>query len=386
MNILYTFSSPHGDVPVDDATLARPFIVRPFENHPFMTLGDYFLAIRDLILSEDGRPLTTLLSRLWTRNAAIADVDTIFIRYEKYGTLYHISSAEIVAGARRTRLTVSAAVTDESKEALDREFGVLQRLGSQKSLSYLPQVCCKHAVQIRKAEGSETLLMTLSEWFDNYHEWHFSHDGEGRQRIIVWDMESGYRFMSEQETYEIIRQAATILTFYYDTETYNRIFPWHHGAGDFVVKSAEGAIDLKLVTARGYEPVAVPEHDPETGPSRAIILFFLETTVKMRLDKYEGMGESIWADAFVVGAAVDGFFRALRLKESEGHAFAIKVNDLMKQLKGFTEDELKRLLHAHMNQVGSRDSSDYAAISSHTDDHARDLYHAIQEQVKTKAG
>ena len=106
----------------------------------------------------------------------------------------------------------------------------------------------------------------------------------------------------------------------------------------------------------------------------------------MRLDKYEGMGESTWADASVLGAAVDGFFRALRLKESEGHALAIKVNDLMKQLKGFTEDELKRLLHAHMNQVGSRDSSDYAAISSHIDDHARDLYHALQTQVSANAG
>jgi hypothetical protein len=386
MKTSYSFSSPHGDVLLDDATLARPFIVRPFENHPFMTLGDYFLAIRGLILSEDGQPLTTLLSRLWTQSAAIADVDTIFIRYEKYGTLYHISSAEIVAGARRMRLTVSAAVTDESKEALDREFGLLQRLGSQKSFSYLPQVYCKHAVPIRKAEGSETLLMTLSEWFDNYHEWHFSQDEEGRQRIIVWDMESGYRFMSEQEMHEIIRQAATILTFYYDTETYHRIFPWHHGAGDFVVKAAGGTVDLKLVTARGYEPIPVPEHDPRTSPSRAIILFFLETTVKMRLDKYEGMGESIWADASVVGAAVDGFFQALRLKESQGHALAIKVNDVMNQLKGFTEDELKGLLHAHMNQIGSRDSSDHAVISSHADDHARDLYRAIQEQAKTKTG
>jgi hypothetical protein len=378
MKILYAFSSSHGDVIVDDATLARPFIVRPFQDHPFMTLGDYFLAIRDLILREGGQSLTALLSRLWKQHVAITDVATITIRYEKYGTLYHISSAEIVAGAQRMRLTVSAAVTDESKEALERESGLLQRLSPQDSLSCLPHFYCKHAVQIRKAEGSETLLVTLSEWFENYHEWHFSRDEKGRERIIVWDTVDGYRFVSEQETYEIIRQAATILTSYYDTKTYRRIVPWHHGAGDFVVKTARGTVDVKLVTARGYVPIALPEQNPEISPVRALTLFFLETTVKMRLDKYEGMGESTWADASVVQAATEGFFQALRRKESEGDTLAVRVDQIMKQLKGFTEDDLKKLLHAHVDQVASRDSSDYAVISSHVDDHTRDLFHAIK--------
>ncbi len=380
METVYSFSSPNGDVIVEDDTLARPFMVRPFQNHPFMTLRDYFLAITDLVLREDGQSLTTLLSHIWKRPVEIAEVATVAIRYEKYGTLYHISSVEIAAEKQRVRLTVSAALTDESKEALDREFRLLQRLGSEKSLSYLPQAYCKHPVQVRKAEASETFLMALSEWFDNYHEWHFSTDEAGQQRIIVWDMKSGYRLMSEQETSEIIRQAASILTFYYDKETYHRIFPWHHGGGDFVVRATEGAIDVKLVTARGYKPIALPQKDGEIGTLRAIILFFLETTVKMRLDKYEGMGETTWADASVVAAGVDGFFRGLALKESEGHTVAVKVTDVMTQLKSFTEDDLKRLLHAHMNQAAARDTSDYTAISSHIDEHARDLYQTIRDR------
>jgi hypothetical protein len=378
MKTLYAFSSSHGDVIVDDATLARPFIVRPFQNHPFMTLGDYFLVIRDLILRDDGQSLTTLLCRLWKRNVAMAEVDTITIRYEKYGTLYHISSAEIVTGAQRMRLTVSAAVTDESKEALDREFDLLQRLSARAGLPYLPQVYCKHKVQIRTSEGSETLLMTLSEWFENYHEWHFSRDEAGRERTIVWDMESGYRFMSEQETCEIISQAATILTSYYDTKTYHRIFPWHHGAGDFVVKTASGAVDVRLVTARGYEPIALQEQNPEIDPVRALILFFLETILKMRLDKYEGMGESTWADASAVEAATDGFFRALRIRESEGDGLTVKVDQLIKQMKGLSEDELRILLHSRMGHYRSHDPSDYTVVMKHVDDHARDVFHAMQ--------
>jgi hypothetical protein len=305
-------------------------------------------------------------------------IDAITIRYEKYGTLYHISSVEVLSGEQRARLAVSAAITAESKEALDHEFDLLRQLGHQSKLSYLPQAYCKHAVHLQKGEASETLLMTLSEWFENYHEWHFSRDEEGRERIVIWDMKGGYRLASGQEAYEIIRQASTILISYYNTETYHRIFPWHHGAGDFVVKAVEGVVDVKLVTARGYEPIAFPEQDRKVCPARALILFFLETTVKMRLDKWEGMGESTWADASVVGAATDGFFQALRMKESEHDAHASNVDNIMKQLKSFTEDELKKLLHSHMNQVASRHSSDYAVISSHVDDHARDVLHAVQ--------
>ena len=380
MKTLYSFSSSHGDVIVDDATLARPFIVRPFENHPFMTLGDYFLAIRDLILREDGRSLTALLSRLWKQNITIAEISTITIRYEKYGTLYHISSAEIVSGGQQVRLTASAAVSAESKEALDHEFDLLQDLGRQNNLPYLPQVYCKHAVQIRKAEESETLLVTLSEWFENYHEWHFSRDRNGREQIIIWDMEGGYRFASEQEAYEIIRQASAILTFYYNTKTYHRIFPWHHGGGDFVVKAAEGTVDVKLVTARGYEPVRLQGQDPKIGPVRALILFFLETTVKMRLDKYEGMGESIWADASIAGAATDGFFQTLKIRESRGDTLPLRVDELLRELKALTEEELKTLLYSGMDEYRSHDPSDYRVILSHLGDHARDLHRAIQEQ------
>ncbi len=351
-----------------------------------MTLGDYFLAIRDLVLRENGRSLASLLTRLWKRNVEPGEVDTITMRYEKYGTLYHISSIEIVSGGQRVRLTVSAAVTAESKEALDHEFDLLQDLRRQNNLPYLPQVYCKQAVRIQKDGESETLLMTLSEWFENYHEWHFSRDGKGREHIIVWDMESGYRFMSGQETYEIIRQAATILTSNYGTKTYRRIFPWHHGAGDFVVKAARGAIDVKLVTARGYEPIALPEQNPEISSVRALILFFLETTVKMRLDKYEGMGESTWADASIIGAATDGFFQTLRIRESKGDTLPVNVDELLRELKALTEEELKTLLHSGMDEYRSHDPSDYRVILSHVDDHARDLRRAIQEQVNAKTG
>ncbi len=63
MEIKYLFSSPEGDIslgPVEDPVfggedLARPFLITPSEHHPFLTLGDYFEAIRAFILKDQGK-------------------------------------------------------------------------------------------------------------------------------------------------------------------------------------------------------------------------------------------------------------------------------------------------------------------------------------------
>jgi hypothetical protein len=389
MQFLYYFSSPNGDVPVDDATLSRPFLVRPFQEHRFMTLGDYFAAIRHFILREDGRFLSALLSRVWKRTVNISDIDTVMIRYEKYGTLYHIASVQVIHSPRKltedkhVRFTVSAAITAESKEALNREFDLLQRLGKG-TPGYLPDVYCAHTIDVHGKEGTEVLLITTSEWFNNYHEWHFTRDAEGLERIIIWDMEAGYRFASEEQSYEIISQASAILTFYYDIKTTQRIFPWHHGAGDFVVRTAAERVDVKLISVRGYEPITIPEEFGRSDPSHALNLFLIETTVKMRLDKWEGMGESSCAGAAVVDAATNGFLRGLRMKQSKGETGAINVDEFIKRLATVPEDMLTNLLRSQMDEYRLRDSSDYTAISKHAEEHARRLYQAIQKQAKKR--
>jgi hypothetical protein len=384
MLISFCFSSSEGDVPVDNATLDRPFILEPFRDHPFMTLRDYFLSIQNFILRESGLSLISLLRRLWDREVELGDIDNIIVRYEKYGTLYQIASVTISSRGKSVKLAVSTALSVQAKATLDREFDLLHQLNGITGLPYLPQVYWKQRMTVQKEEGTETPLMSLSQWFEGYHEWHFSRDDEGREGIIIWDMGGGYRFASEHEAYEIIRQASKILCLYYDMETCRRISPWHHGAGDFVVKTGDGTVDVKLVTARGYEPIVLSNE--KTDPSRALMLFLLETTVKMRLDKYEGMGYSIWAASSLLGAVMDGFFQALRMKEHGADNKAIKVDEFVSFFKCVSADEIQKLLLTHVNEYRLHDSSDYAIFSVHLDDHAREVYRTIQGQTNRSTG
>ncbi|OPY74774.1 MAG: hypothetical protein A4E65_03765 [Syntrophorhabdus sp. PtaU1.Bin153] len=383
MDLFYCFSSSDGDVPVDEATLTRPFMVAPFEHHPFMTLGDFFSAIRDFILSSEGQPLTALLSRSCNRPVTMKEINRIIIRYEKYGTLYQIVSTEIPVNGSTVKFAVSTAVSPFAQKTLDREFKLIGELNHRTSPSYLPQAYYIGTTRVEQKGQTATLMMALSEWFDDYHEWHFSSDNEEGDRIVIWDMGGGNRFASEFESYEIIQQASRILTFYYDPCTYCRVAPWHHGGGDFIVKTGAGEVSVKLVTARGYDPLSSLSRQRKTNPYNALLLFFLELTLKMRLDKLEGMGETTWAGAPVVRAACHGFLQATKIKEAQREWGDIEVDNFIALLQSLTPVEVERLIRSHLDEYVSHDTSDYRVVMNHLERHVVDLCSVIGDSSFT---
>ena len=374
----YCFASPRGDVPVDAKTLARSFIVEPLQYHPFMTLEDFFQAVRGFILSKESRPLTSLLSQFWDREVNLDDIDNVIIRYEKYGTLYQIASIDIVAGGLKTKLAVSAAISLPAKENIGKEYNLLSTLNAQTGLPYLPRIFCIHPWRVEKDGRVETMVLTLAEWFDGYHEWHFSRDEEGKDKIVIWDMGAGNRFASDQEAYATIKETSKILTLYYDMDTCKRIIPWHHGAGDFVVNTGQGKVNVRLVTARGYEPFSSLDNSQKIDPSRGLLLFMMELTTKMRLDKWEGVGETTWADSTFVSAAVEGFFQTMKIKETQGECGHIKVDNFIASVKALSQDKIEELICLQLDEYQARDTSDYSVIKAHLEEHAQDLVSALQ--------
>lgn len=379
MNIVYCFSSPTGDVPVNNETLSRPFIAEPLQYHPFMVLGDFFDAVRDFILGKEEQRLTTLLSQLWGLKDNHDDIDTIVIRYEKYGTLYQIASTDIISGDKNVKFAVSAALTPSARENIAIEYNLISELNTKTGLSYLPSVHFMDTQRIEKDGRIETMVLSLAEWFESYHEWHFSKDEEEKSRIVIWDMGGGNRFTSELESFEIIRTASKILTLYYDVDTTKRIIPWHHGAGDFIVHTAFGNIDVRLVTARGYEPFSFQDNSGPIDPYQGLLLFLMELTIKMRMDKMEGVGDTTWADNIFVAAAVQGFFQAMRIKEEiQGESGSFKVDTFIALIKALSQDEIEKLIHSQLDEYRALDTSDCQVIKAHLEEHARDLVNVLQ--------
>ncbi len=107
---------------------------------------------------------------------------------------------------------------------------------------------------------SLSLSLFLADWFEGFHEFHLSLDPlDGIQKLVLWDGSPRPNYLSRHQTRHVYIEISKILTLYYNPRTYDQIFPWHHGAGDFVVRVDGDRIEVRLVTVRQYGPLADPE-------------------------------------------------------------------------------------------------------------------------------
>ena len=381
MKIKYLFSSPEGDISLGPKDLTRPFLITPSEHHPFLTLGDYFNAIREFILKDQGNSLSYMLKERLNRKTGLDSIKKILIRSEKHGALYHLASVEILVDDKEVKFAVSTAVSAKGKGWLTNEYEMLNLLNNTLKLPYLPDVCFKGEVKCQADNRKhETLSMILSEWFENYHEWHLSIDkNDNNQKICIWDFQNGNRYASKKEAFEIFRQASKILTLYYDTKDLNQIYPWHHAAGDFIVKTRDRSVDVRLTTVREYQSIMNYFSEETANPMIAIVYFFLNLTIRMRLDKLDGVGETVWAGDFSVDAATKGFFEALRLMKGEGRFKFGQIDDLLSLLQSINEDELERLLQPLLDLYEEDDPADLFVILANSKSHVNLLYRALQD-------
>jgi len=381
MIVEYLFSSPEGDISLGPEDLARPFLITPSEHHPFLTLGDYFNAIREFILKDQGKRLAYILKERLNREIDPDSIHKILIRSEKHGALYHLASVEIFVDDKQTKFAVSTAVSGKGKGWLTREYEMLKFLNNSLKLPYLPNIQLKREIKCQAGNGKhETLSMLLSEWFEDYHEWHFSIDeNDGKQKICIWDLRQGHRYASEKESYEIFRQASRILTLYYDTLSYKQIYPWHHAAGDFIVRTRNTKIDVRLTTARKYQSIMDYLSEDTVNPIIAIVYFFLNLTIRIRLDKLDGVGETVWARDFCVNATIEGFFDAIRIMEAEGGYPLGGAEDLRSLLKSFGENEIRNLFHPLHDWYQQSDPAEFPVIQANLRSHVNLLCHALQD-------
>ena len=94
---------------------------------------------------------------------------------------------------------------------------------------------------------------------------------------------------------------------------------------------------MRLSTARRYEPLL--DYTKETNPFLALFYFFLNLSIRMRLDRIDGVGEIVWADDFCVEATVTGFIEALKIKE-DLDSYPSLAEEFLSLARSFRKDEL----------------------------------------------
>jgi len=390
----YFLSNRKNPVQEDHRIWSAPI---PLNRHPstgvsdsetgiYLSHGDYFAAARNFLEQDGCAIITRAVSQHTRQDITFEAIEKIRIILEKHGEFYHPARIETVLSETTLSFVLNVAVSDIGKRFADKEFRCLEQLNAQFPFSFLPRVYGRGCIYTQ-SEPSE-IRMFLGEWFQGFNEFHISLDPEDEQhKMIVWDHEQGNHFLSTDQTKALYRQAAKILTCYYNVETFEQISSWHHAAGDFVLKCQNDEIDVKLITVRQYGPMfgndtGIGHNDSDVEMIlEALLVFFLNMAIKMRIDRLDGVGEIVWSDKVALMGILKGFFEGLALKPIAS-VFPEHLNRCFRQhLLSCSRADFFDLNHAIFHTY-SLQAPEVPVIRQHFEEHVEDLYNTIGQSEK----
>lgn len=348
----------------------------PSASGPSVTLGQYFRAIKNVISRDTYGPLVDATASQLAEDVCLADVEVIRICAEKHGSDYHPARIEVTVNGACAAFVMNVAVTARGKDRLRREFSLLKYLNGKCDFPFLPQTYFQGEAFFSAGRDGGSMVMFLADWFTGYHEFHLSIDeSDGSRKLVVWNTVKGHQRLSPSQARQVYSQAAKIMTLYYDIETFEQIFPWHHAAGDFVVKTQDKSLDIRLVTARQYARMV----DRSAGISvhEALLFFLLNLSVRMRLDRIDGVGGVAWADDECLGATLEGFVEGLRIKEGQGMVGRGFVDGFIQYARSLRKKDLADRFHALIDACDQA-APDIPVIRGHLESHVWKHHLALQ--------
>jgi hypothetical protein len=309
---------------------------------PEPTIGDYFLAARTFLEKENGQLLATALSLMAGKGGENDPIRAVELFLEKHGAFYHPLRVKVLSKTGRSAtLVLNGAVSKPGLALIKKEYQLLANLEKQAAIAYTPRVFGAgiQALEISHSEKAiffddipldatpidfNSVGFFLGEWFEGFREFHIS-DCDGESKVAVWSSNGDVEYLSLARAAVIYEQIAHILTTYYNPNTGEQIHPWHHAAGDFVVDPLAEGLPVKLITVRGYE--SLMEVDPSEGSGGhilpALLFFFLNLTLRIQMDRLDGVGPLVFLGEGILRATVTGFLRGLAAKTE--HVLAPEV-------------------------------------------------------------
>ncbi|MFH0867601.1 MAG: hypothetical protein V1904_15535 [Bacteroidota bacterium] len=341
-----------------------------------VTYGDYFEATGAFIKKNNYEVILTALSCL-NKNISLEQINEINISLEKHGPFYHPSKIEAVTENSVIPFVLNVAVSKIGIECIHNEFSTLKKLNFEFSNSFIPAV---YGYDDFIGRGNIQIGMFLGEWFEGYSEFHVSMDpSDGKEKILIWDNSNGSFFVSEDTAIEIYRQASRIMTCFYNVQTFEQIFPWHHAAGDFVVKQTGNSLDVKLVTARQYSSLfetKVQTKDQELI-FEGLLMFLLVLSIRMRLDRIDGTGDIVWADDMSVEGTIKGFWEGMIIKSRSKVIPYNFIDEFRIYFQSRSENELFDLSKAIIGSF-NQSAPDIPVIDRNLAKHSSELFHAVK--------
>ncbi len=344
--------------------------------------ADYFQAAQSFLENNSREVIVRAVSRQLGRDVKAPDIEEIRICLQKHGEFYHPARIEIVVYQKPLSLVLNVAISETGRRFIEKEYHHLKRLNTELRFHYLPQV-----YGFGRSPGSNGLnfAMLLGQWFDRYHEFHISIDPADKEsKIIVWDDSRGMFFLSAEQTKTLYAQASKILTCYYNLESFEQIFSWHHAAGDFIVKTEEEKLELRLVSVRQYGSIFGNQKDTQAVRSdpelilQALLVFLLNLSIHMRLDRLDGIGEMVWSDRMAGEATLIGFLEALSMKPDLSSLPDSPLACFIAYLASCSQADLLDLSEAIVKRFNPQ-MPELTVAKKNLNEHVETLYAAIQQ-------
>ena len=327
-----------------------------------ITHADYFEAVRAYLIGA-GRPhIQQALATHFPQHETLFRPDRMDVVLEKHGEFYHPARIDILINERLISLVLNVAVTPAGSDCMTSEVAALSRVAQRLPSGAIPTVY-GHA----EVSGPRNLMMPmfLADWFNGFHEFHLSiNPRDDRQGMVVWDTQNEPFYLSDSQEVDVYRQVAFLLTRAYDPDTTEQIYPWHHASGDFVLRVCSVSVELRLITVRQYASTLTGDGEALDDDARlmALLVFFLNLTLRNRLDRLDGTGEPTWAGPRAVAATVQGFMEALPAELAAALMGLLQAYDTAELVEILTPvaDRYrlmpmeKRLIHANLGRHGQQ--------------------------------
>jgi hypothetical protein len=301
------------------------------DQSPAATYGDYFQAAQDFLLRNDMALLRRAADQVLGRAVALQDVEDVGVYLVKHGALYHPARIEVSVAGHTVPLVLNVAVSARGRQALSVEFEALSRLAHELTRPCWPQLFGHGSGT--SADG-RSWPMLVGAWLEGYYEFHLAESAAGGElTVVVWDTDRGHWHLTPRQQRQLIGKAAEILTYAYHPLTFEAILDWHHAAGDFVVRPLADGIDVKLITVRDYAPLMITETADVEAVLDAMVAFMVGMSLRLRLDRLEGVGRLACYPRSVISAIWRGFCEGLRAAAAERglpHDFADAVVQFFK--------------------------------------------------------